>query len=454
MGNASARFNDRCLINSSRADLIIFLLKRFCNEVYRIMANTAARSYCFTINNYTDKDLTALDALETDGNIHYYVLGFEEGESGTPHIQGYVECKPMRMNAMQALLGGRAHLEKRKGTRDQARNYCMKDGVFDERGVWKTKGQGRRTDLEALMEDIKKNAPKRETMEAMPATYSRHQRFAESYRAVVERDASRAFRQVCTTVLWGASGVGKTRYVHEHEDKVFWVHPDDSFPFDGYDGEEAIAFDDFYGNLRHHEMLRILDGYQLPVNVKGGLRYARWTRVYITSNCEPSGWYKDGLRALERRLTNIVHMELTQPCTVKDKPVTVESDSTDQICLKQHVTTKCNEVGGNSSAPTSMSTLESMPNNVGKPRKATVQKSKPSVPKFRCNCCGFDTQAIMYTQGEIRLCRDCHSNFPIPAEKRGVCLDCGRHATVKHWKKGATEPLWPNYCHTCSPLSA
>lgn len=322
--------------------------------------NTAARAYVFTINNYDDNDLNHLADLETIENVTYAIWGFETGESGTPHIQGYIECKPMRMKAMQELLGGRAYLAKRKGTRDEARNYCMKDGIFMEAGAWKAKGQGRRSDLDALVDAIKKEDDVRSTMEAMPATYSRHMRFADALRSKVERDNSKEFRKVTTTVLYGASGTGKTRYVHEHETDLFWVHPDDSFPFDGYDGESAIAFDDFYGNVKHHEMLRILDGYQYLCNVKGGHRYARWTRVYITSNARPEEWYSFGLKPeLARRLTHIISMDEMAPpaCnTVVTPESLVPSAALESSNPVDDVTTSCNEVAGNNRPPLSLVT--------------------------------------------------------------------------------------------------
>lgn len=87
---------------------------------------------------------------------------------------------------------------------------------------------------------------------------------------------------------------------------AFTVNPEDTFPFDGYDGEDAIIIDDFEGQLKYKHLLKILDGHQLRVNVKGGHRYARWTRVFITTNEEASGWYQRGLTpALQRRLTSV-----------------------------------------------------------------------------------------------------------------------------------------------------
>jgi len=276
-----------------------------------------SRSYCITLNNYSDDDLDNLKLI----NCRYLIVGKETGASGTRHLQGYIEFdRPHRIKAVSKMIP-KAHLEKRMGTREQARTYCMKDNDFLEFGNWESGGQGTRNDIKALMSNIAKGLPKKETMEETPEVYGRYFKFAEAYRAECEKVATREFRHVDVEVLIGDAGTGKTRYVHENSPGVFTVNSGESFPFDGYDGEKSILIDDFYGGIKYHEILRILDGHQYRVNVKGSHRYAQWTKVYITSNKEPSEWYQMGLtNALNRRIKT--------------------------------VTKFCNEVGGNSMAPT------------------------------------------------------------------------------------------------------
>lgn len=268
-----------------------------------------ARHWVWTLNNYTDDEVEALSNLVADLAVRYICWGYEIGEQGTPHLQGYLELKsPKRLTGVKKLPGmGRTRLAMRNGEREQARDYCKKDGKFVEHGDWAAGGQGARNDLRGMMELIKK-APNDTIghMEADPETYSKHQRFIEKYIAAVEKDLTREFRQVEVHVLWGDAGTGKTRLAHEADPNIFTVNTDEAFPFDGYSGEKTILLDDFYGGIKYHNLLRILDGHQMRVNVKGGSRYACWNKVYITSNVGPESWYKHGLTpALKRRLTNV-----------------------------------------------------------------------------------------------------------------------------------------------------
>lgn len=169
---------------------------------------------------------------------------------------------------------------------------------------------------------IKNHATKAEILNEVPETFMRCHRGIEAAIAVLEKEDTREFRKVTTEVLTGAAGTGKTRKVHEEAPRVFTVNCEDSFPFDGYDGETEILIDDFYGGMKYNFLLRVLDGHQLRVNTKGGHRFARWTKVFITSNDPPGTWYQRGLTpALARRIS--------------------------------YVTEFRNEVGGNTVAPTS-----------------------------------------------------------------------------------------------------
>lgn len=123
-----------------------------------------ARAWCWTLNNYTSEEVEAIG----QSTLRYIIFGYETGKEGTPHLQGYLESdKPLSMAAIKKMPGlYRAHLAIREGTREEARDYCLKgDQTKDEwnalktegpnwglnaktfeRGDWSAGGQGRRND--------------------------------------------------------------------------------------------------------------------------------------------------------------------------------------------------------------------------------------------------------------------------------------------------------------------
>lgn len=265
--------------------------------------NMGSRSYCFTINNY-ENDIKEKIAL---WKCRYVIGGYEIGESGTKHIQGYIEFKETHRISALKKIHDKAHWEKRRGTRDEARNYCMKDNDFFEFGSWENGGQGKRNDLNDLVTKLKNGEINVKTIcYEQPETAAKHLRFLDRVQQYAEYDNSKEFRKIETTVLIGPAGCGKTSTVTKSEKDLFIVNAEDNFPFDGYDGQTAILIDDFYGQLKYGHLLRILDGHQLRINVKGGHRYAKWTKIYITSNQNENEWYKFGLtEALARRINNV-----------------------------------------------------------------------------------------------------------------------------------------------------
>lgn len=263
-----------------------------------------SRSFCFTLNNFTEEEQWNIEQTQ----CRYITYGIETGTNGTIHLQGYIELhSPKRMSSLKKCPGwSRCHIESRRGTREQARAYCQKDGEWEEFGDWEAGGQGKRNDLKELMNAIKNKTPKLEIYEQMPITAARNLNFMKEYTATLEKNETKEFRHVEVIALIGDAGTGKTKKVHDENPNVFTVNCDETFPFDGYDGEEVILLDDFYGDMKYHQILRVLDGHQFRVNIKGGHRYARWTKVYITSNKMPEQWYKCGLTpALKRRINSV-----------------------------------------------------------------------------------------------------------------------------------------------------
>lgn len=108
--------------------------------------NTRSKYWCFTFNNYSAGDPAVLEFTLHNAGTTYFVFGYETGESGTRHLQGYIEfTRRLRFNQVRSYLGEQVHIEPRRGTGQQAADYCKKDGVFVEYGTLSGVGRGHRT---------------------------------------------------------------------------------------------------------------------------------------------------------------------------------------------------------------------------------------------------------------------------------------------------------------------
>lgn len=271
-----------------------------------------AKNWCFTTNNYSDADQDNLRSLAAEDFVQYLVYGREVGESGTPHLQGYVEFTIRKtFNQARNLLPRGSHLEVRRGTGVEAAEYCKKEEDFVEYGVM-SKGQGTRTDLESLHENLKAKRPLSEISDENFKEFIKYQRGINAYRLVhsVQRD------WMCSVVVyWGKTGAGKTRSVHDNLPKTedLYIHPGGPW-FDGYDQQPIALFDDFGGSeFKLSYLLKLLDRYPMRVPVKGG--FVSWApkEIYITSNKDPCDWYPNAhsehVEALFRRFTNVVKFQ-------------------------------------------------------------------------------------------------------------------------------------------------
>lgn len=261
-----------------------------------------SKFWCFTANNYTEKDEEVFRSLEKI--CTYGICAKEVGENGTPHLQGYFELRNRKLlTSIKKIVGG-WHLEARKGTAQEASDYCKKDGDFVEFGEVSKSQSGRRTDLEEIRGKIKDGVPEEEIAEAHFSQWCIYRRSFSAYKSLIRSKESRPDLKVF--VIYGEPGTGKTRYVFTKHNNVY-ICPDPTLTwFDGYDGEEVVLIDDYRGDGKSAFLLRLLDIYPLQVPVKGGFVDWKPKIIFLTSNMEvPFGHY-DIDAPLKRRIKKTV----------------------------------------------------------------------------------------------------------------------------------------------------
>lgn len=260
------------------------------------------RNWCFTLNNYTEDEVTSVETVLE--NAEYGIFGKEVGEQGTPHLQGFVRFRNAKtFSAVKRMFPERTHFERARGTDLQNKQYCSKQGDYKEWGT--LSGQGKRTDLQDMRKIIEATGSIRKVIEE--ATSIQAVRCAETLAKYIEPS-----RTEPPTVYWyyGSTGTGKTRTaVEEARTLPTWISQDGLQWFDGYDGEEHAVIDDFRAaHCTFSFLLRLLDRYPFRVPFKGGFRQWRANKIWITSPNAPRESfqvYGEEMEQLLRRISVI-----------------------------------------------------------------------------------------------------------------------------------------------------
>lgn len=91
-----------------------------------------SKRWCFTLNNFSDNEFAILKQ-SLSSVASYAIIGRERGESGTPHLQGYVEFRERQRLAQCKKHAERAHWEPARGDAASNTTYCSKE----ESDPWK-----------------------------------------------------------------------------------------------------------------------------------------------------------------------------------------------------------------------------------------------------------------------------------------------------------------------------
>lgn len=259
--------------------------------------------FCFTNFKYCDYSRVFND-------YHDVIRGLAWGmetcpTTGKEHAQGYIQMyKQCRWTAIQRMFDSKCHFEVMFGSIESNETYCSKEKKFTKLGYFVSKGY--RTDLHNIKDDLMNGSSLYDIMDNYTGDFVRYHSGIMKMKSLIDQKKSMKWRDVDVTVLYGKAGSGKTSYVnkkHSYEN-IFTLNlgAGDKFMFDGYDNQDVLLIDDFNGGIKYTELLRILDGHPLPLNVKNGRAYAQFTKIYITSNVKPSRWYARIFDNLKRRL--------------------------------------------------------------------------------------------------------------------------------------------------------
>lgn len=298
----------------------------------------AARHYCFT--SFEDH----CPVFTEGGHVRYMIYQRERcPKTFKEHWQGYVELKRpivvgnlLKKTGLKALLQSELHAEPRRGTRDQARAYCMKEdtrlwGPY-EFGSWDLGGQGARSDLKSATDMVKRGASDADIANDHPVTFARMSRGLRDLRCALS--SKRRAWKTHVSVYWSVeSGTGKSMTAHDELPDAF-VMTDEKGWWDGYTGQKDVIIDDFRAkNFSESFMLNLLDRYPMRVPIKGASVEFAAERLIITSNDDPSDWYPSRSAHIMRRIDNCVEFGKKEVPAVEEEIKPVKESTADDLIL-------------------------------------------------------------------------------------------------------------------------
>lgn len=248
-----------------------------------------SRRWCFTINN-PDEDREEDDPHGWH-DYRYVVWQKEQGEQGTPHLQGCVVWNQPKTLAWVKDQNARAHWEIMRLDLDKNIKYCTKEeGRLAGPYQFGSKpNHGKRNDIHDATAILDSGGTMRDLALAYPATYVKYHNGFKSYRLETSTDRS---GQPNIIILWGPTGCGKSRVVRSVFPQAY-RKPKGKW-WDGYHTQDTVVLDDFYAWISYDEILRVLDWYPLMSEQKGTyVRLVANTFVF-TSNKDPMEWYRGG----------------------------------------------------------------------------------------------------------------------------------------------------------------
>lgn len=293
--------------------------------------------YCITVNNPVlhsqVDDLTHYgNVLDARCGLKAAIWSYEQGESGTKHIQGYLQlekkCKwsalknklrPIGVWCTPAYGTTQENIEYIAHTGAHADKPGLLDGPFYFNELKTVRaGQGSRTDIDSMCTAIKTGANIKKL--ALEHTNTMLKYFNNAQKLV--QLLSNKTRDFMTElyIYTGVAGSGKSHAAY-HEAKQYLIdHEYDEEPyylmvpanknnpvwFQDYVDQKCVIIDDFYGSIDIDFFKRLIDKYPCTVNVKNGHAQFFAHRVYVTSNTGWRNWWGPELLANKENEAAIV----------------------------------------------------------------------------------------------------------------------------------------------------
>lgn len=287
-------------------------MKKESERIPRAAQNIQRNAFQLTFNNPLDygydHHFIKKELVNGFTTLRYFCMSDEIGITGTPHTHLYtVFTSRVRFSTIQKHFE-HAHIEIAHGTVRSNIEYIKKSGKWEDTDKAETRVEGTyeewgtvptqkgvRPDMEELVELIKAGYSNAEIIE-QNNDYVLISDKIDRLRTMFLIDRYKDTRRENLEVIYisGATGTGKTRGVlDEHGDSNVFRVSDYDHPFDSYNCQNVLAFDEFRSQLRISDMLQYCDIYPIELPARYANKFACYETVYIISNWTLEEQYKE-----------------------------------------------------------------------------------------------------------------------------------------------------------------
>lgn len=310
------------------------------------MSNKQSRKWQLTINNPVENGFphSVIKSLvqEFEGLI-YMCLCDERGAEGTYHTHVYFQLStPRYFSTIKNKFPSIVHIENCRGKAIDNRNYVLKDGekynkladgsynyidkdgnihtginytdTFEEYGQCPDEQQGKKREVDKILDMIKAGSSNQDIVDECPIAMLNIDKVDRTRSMYRDERFKHEWRNLEVVYIWGDSGSGKTRSIMDKYGYAACYRVTDyKHPFDNYEGQDVVIFEEFRSQFDLSAMLNYLDGYPLLLPCRYFNRQACYTKVFIISNIPFYEQYVDkrgeNKIAWTRRVNKIVHMK-------------------------------------------------------------------------------------------------------------------------------------------------
>lgn len=280
--------------------------------VKRDISSSQARRFQLTINNPLDNGMNHRQIRKQLGTLKslvYWCLADEVGDKGTPHTHIYLHSSgAIRFKTIKRRFPT-AHIEAVRGSVSENIDYVRKSGKWadSEKGTTTVPGsfdewgevppdpkQSAKVSNGELLKRIIAGETDAEIITSEPRHIFRIDKIDRIRQTIRRAHGESTWRHLQVYYLWGSTGSGKSRFViDQHGYGDVYRITDYKNPWDGYQGQPVVVFEEFRSSIPIVSMLNFLDGYPLSLPARYANKQALYTTVYIISNIPLDAQYPD-----------------------------------------------------------------------------------------------------------------------------------------------------------------